>query len=108
VKVREFWFTSLILAIIALCLQISSLREASNGMKLRAQAVTATEQQKIVMKMEAANYSERSGIIGLAGLILAVASTGCLIQSIRRREPAWRSVPATFLTFWLLMQFALI
>lgn len=107
-KSRSFWIASVFFAIMAIGVHVASLNQAGKGMKLRAQAVVASEAQKNLMKTEAKLFASRSGAIALVGLCTAIGSVVCAFISAKRHEPAWLSVPATLLAFYLLMQFAIV
>ncbi|HXR04537.1 MAG TPA: hypothetical protein VN836_07500 [Verrucomicrobiae bacterium] len=107
-KLRDFWFASIMLATVAICVHAASFQQASKSMQALARAVIAPDDQKALLKTEAHEFGNKSRSIALAGFCVAMASVLCLAVSYKRHEPAWHSIPIALLGFYGLLQFAIV
>jgi hypothetical protein len=107
-KSRAYWAASVLFAIIAIGVHVKALDEATKGMKAFARSITATDEQKAILKAEAKQHENCSLGVALTGFCAAVASTFYLVVSFKRQEPAWRSIPIGLLVFYVLLQFTLL
>ena len=106
---RRFCIASLVLVIFALCLDIGSKSQFAKNMRLRAQSISVTAEQRDHMRAEANRSSIRGSVLVFLGLGFAVSSLACLVVSFRQHEAAWwRSAPVALLVVYLMMQFMLV
>jgi len=105
----RFCILSLVLVMLAVGVHGGALRDWSRNAGLRAQAVSATQEQRTVMRAEADRLSHRGSVLAVVGLCLAVAAGASLVVSFRRHEGArWRSIPVALLVFYVMLQFLLV
>jgi hypothetical protein len=107
-RIRRFFFISLVLAVVALGLHVTAMSQFSGGLGIRGHAVTLPESDRAAARVEASRYSSRGLVIAYIGLPVALASLAFLVVSARRHEPAWRSVTFALLCFYVMLQFDLI
>jgi hypothetical protein len=108
-KHTRFCLISLLFVMLAVGVHLGALRNWSQSMRIRARAVTATQEQRAQMRAEAHRFSQRVSIFHVAGVCLAIAAAAFLTISFRRRESAaWRSVPVALLVFYVMFQFVLV
>lgn len=105
----RFCLLSLLLIVSALVVHFTAFRSWSRNAEIRARAVTAAEDQRVVMQAEAGSLRERGSILYCIGLSLAVASAVSLVASFRRHELArWRPVSFALLAFYAMFQFVMV
>ena len=105
----RFCLLSLLLVLLALGVHGSALRDWSRNAQVRAQAVSAAQDQRAAMRAEADSFSRRGSVLYAVGMCLAVAAAASLIASFRRHESArWRSVPVALVVFYVIFQFVLV
>jgi hypothetical protein len=113
---RKLFLLSLVLAVVAVFLQLVGLRLMSRGKFLRAQAAQSlaargdtslTPQERSDLSFQTARY-RRSGVnvqYGAAGI--ALTSAGFVIASAMKKEPAWQVVTLALL-FWYAASFLIL
>src|ERR1700749_3575678 len=89
---RKFFFISLACVFIAIGLQIVSQKQSARGLGLRARFASAAEPDRPALRAEANRFRRQADNFTLTGLGFTAASTGFVIVSARRREPARRSI----------------
>ena len=105
----RFCFLSLLLVMLAVGIHGGALRNWSRNTGIRARAVSATQEQRAVMRAEADRFSHRGSVLYVVGLGLAVASAASLIVSFGQRESLpWRAVPVALLVLYVIIQFVLV
>ena len=105
----RFCLMSLLLVMLAVGVHGGALRDWSRNARIRAQAVSVTQEQRARMRAEADRFSHRGSVLYVVGICLAVAGAASLIVSFRRREPApWRAVPVALLVFYVIFQFVMV
>jgi hypothetical protein len=104
----RFCLMSLLLLMLAVGVHGGALRDWSRNASIRAQAVSATQEQRTRMRAEADRFSHRGSVLHVVGISLAAAGAASLIASFRRREPArWRAVPVALLVSYVIFQFVM-
>jgi hypothetical protein len=115
--IRKFFLASLVLALVALFLQLTGLGLGSRGAFLRAEAVqrvadrgggSLTAEERSQLKAQTDAYRHRGATAQCCGGAVALASIGFAITSVRKHEPAWRSLTFAVLFFYALSFFTLI
>ncbi len=105
----RFCVTSLFLVMLAIGVHFAALDAWSHNMKIRARAVSVTQENRPMMRAQADRFSQRGSVLYAIGVCLSVAAATCLITSFRRHESAsWRSLPVALLVFYLIFQFVLV
>ena len=105
---REFWWASLVLVVLGVCVHFGALSQWAKSTSHRARALGVDEDQRQQMYAEADGFVRIGSILGYVGLGLAVGSTVCLAVSIRRKEQAWHLVPIGLLVVYLFLQFLMV
>jgi hypothetical protein len=107
-NIREFFFTSVLFAVLAIGLHLTGMSQVSRGVGIRAQAVTFLESERAAAKVEASRISRRGVVLGYVSVPFALASVGFAVASVRRREPARRSIVLGLLICYVMFQFVLV
>ena len=105
---RRFFFLSLALAFLAVCVHLTAMSQVSRGLQIRARAIASVEADRAAARIESSKYSSRGAVIGYVGLAFALASVGFGVASVRRREPARCSVVLGVLLCYIMLQFVLL
>ena len=105
---RRFFFFALVAAFLAVVLHLGALKQFSRSMSARAHAVTVVESERAALRGEARWHSSVGHAIMYSGAALALASVVFALISVRRREPARRSVVFGLLVCYFLLQFILV
>ena len=106
----KFFLLSVVLAIVAIGLQLASLSQTSHGVQLRAKVNQSTleEPEKASGRRDASQYSSRGRALAMAGFPFALASVAGVVMSARKHEPASRALTAVLLAFYLMLGLMLI
>ena len=107
-KARLFFILSLILAVLAMSVQLWAMGFAGRSVHMRAQAVVGPPAQRAQALTEAKEHSRRFPFFYCAGWALALGSTALVLVSSRRHEPVSRSIPVGLLVGYVLLQFCMI
>lgn len=107
-RVRLFFTTSLILAVLAIGVHLSALGQFSRSVQAIAHAATLTEPAKGAASADTESFIRRGSEFLYIGYALAVGSAACVIASARRREPARRPLTIGLLMFYAVLQFLLV
>jgi hypothetical protein len=105
---RRFFFSALIAAFLAVVLHLGALKQFSRSMSARAHAVTVAEPERAALREDARVHSSVGHAIMYSGAALSVASVIFAVISVRRREPARRSIVFGLLVCYFLLQFVLV
>jgi hypothetical protein len=89
---RRFFFFALLAAFLAVSLHVGALNQLSRSMRARAHSVTVAEPERAALRDDARLHSSVGHAIMYSGAALAVTSVVFTVISVRRREPARRSV----------------
>ena len=106
-NMRRYFIVSLVLAILAVGLDMAARLQYSRGGRVIALSALLPTGERVAAKLEAQKYRSRGTFVSLVGLALALASLVFVIGSLRKGEPAWRSAIYALLIFYVLLQFSL-
>jgi hypothetical protein len=106
-RVRRFFLTSLVFAILAIVLEMACMSQYSRAGHVLARGFLLPESERTTARVKAETYRRRGTIIGIAGLGFALTSLGLAALSARKHEPAWHSITIALLIFYGMLQFAL-
>ena len=104
---RRYFIASLVLAILAVGLDMAGMSQYSHGGSIIARSVLLPTAERVAAKLEAQMYRSRGTFVSVVGLALALVSLVFVIGSSRKHEPAWRSATYALLIFYVLLQFSL-
>ena len=109
-KKRVFWITSLVLALAAVFLHWVALAKTVNGNADINQAgnLDILEQQRQIFMDQAHHFYHLANNLRYAGMAVAILGVACLIISSHKNESAPRWLPIIVLTFYLLLQLAIV
>jgi hypothetical protein len=91
-KKRRFFVISLGLAILGLCAHLFAMIFVSRSVSLHASAITKPVVERMQMKAEADKQLHRFAYVEYPSIAFAISSAVFLVFSVRKREPAWRSI----------------
>ena len=106
-SIRRYFLLSLLLAVLAIGLDMAGMSQYSHGARIRARAVVSPGSDRSAAEIEAQAYRSRGTFINVLGLMLALSSLWFVVASARKHEPAWRPVIIALLIFYVMLQFAL-
>lgn len=104
---RRYFLVSLLLALLAVGLDMASMSQYSHGARIWARAVTSSENDRGAAEIEARGYRSRGTVLSVVGFAFALTSLFFVVVSARKNEPAWRPVTIALLIFYVMLQFAL-
>src|SRR5689334_3587639 len=102
-KMRRFFWLSLILVACAFVLEIAAQDQFGHGARFLARSVVRAEHERDVAGAIAMAYRTRGTAMSVLGFTFAVASLTLVILSARKHEPAWRSVVVALLTLYVIL-----
>jgi hypothetical protein len=106
-NMRRYFIVSLVLAILAVGLDMAAMLQYSRGGRVIVPSALLPTGERVAAKLEAQKYRSRRTFVSLVGLALALASLVFVIGSSRKGKPAWRSATYVQLIFYVLLQFSL-
>jgi hypothetical protein len=98
-NMRRYFIVSLVLAILAVGLDMAAMLPYSRGGREIVPSAFLPTGERVTAKLEAQKYRSRGTFVSLVGLALALASLVFVIGSLRKGEPAWRSATYALLIF---------
>jgi hypothetical protein len=106
-KKRAFWFSSLLLILLAISLHLGGMGAVQKRVQLWHDAINTKDvEQQQALKTEANQLGHLSDERIILGWISGVISVGCLYFSYRHDETTPRSILIVLMAFYLLLQFA--
>ena len=105
-NLRRYFIVSLVLAILAVGLDMAGMSQYSHGGREIVPSAFLPTGERVTAKLEAQKYRSRGTFVSVVGLALALVSLVFVIGSSRKHEPAWRSATYALLIFYVWLQFS--
>jgi hypothetical protein len=113
VRTRPWYLASIALGLVAIAIDTSAKKAASDGMVGMARATQARVdgvplEVRESMERKASAAAHRSGILSLIGFCVAAGSASSLFVSMHKNESRWNSLPVVVLIAYIMWFFLLV
>lgn len=98
----------MLLAVLAISLHLMSMSQIGTAVQIRAHAVTLLPSDRAAAKLESSRISSCGVFLGSVGMSFALASVGFAVASVRKREPARRSIVVGLLICYVMLLLVLV